>query len=243
MRKVMIGSPCYSGQIDVWYVNSLANTIKLSYERGVEVTPIWISFDALIQRARNDTLQLALEGDYDDLIWIDTDIEWQPEWFFKLLDYPVDVVGGTYRKKGDREEYVVKAPGKPDPETGLVEVQGLGTGFLRMSKTAIQHLWDVSESYIDKKDNKERRMAFDVSLVNGDLVSEDIHALKTLVDGGFKVWLDPTMTCNHTGPYKFMGDYANWISRGAPPNVFTAPKVIATEPKPRPQIPRAHRQL
>jgi hypothetical protein len=107
MRKVMIGTPCLYGQLDVWYTNSLVNTIKMSKDLGdIEITPIWISFDALLQRARNDTLHVAYEGDFDDLIWIDSDIEWNPEWFFKLLNHPVDVVGGTYRKKGDKEEYV-----------------------------------------------------------------------------------------------------------------------------------------
>ena len=74
-RKVMIGSPSYDGRIDVWYANSLVNTVKLSFEKDVEITPMWVSFDALIQRARNDTIQLAIEMDVDDLIFIDTDIE------------------------------------------------------------------------------------------------------------------------------------------------------------------------
>ena len=213
----MIGTPSYSGQLDVWYTNSLVNTIKQSYAHNVEITPIWVSFDALIQRARNDTIHLALEGEYDDLIWIDSDIEWQPEWFFKLLEYPVDVVGGTYRKKGDLEEYVVRHLVKtpPDPTTGLIEVSGLGTGFLRMNRKSMQYLWDTNKPYIDRKDNKERRMIFDVIITGNDLMSEDIYALQQLIDGGFKIWLDPSMTCSHIGPYKFQGDYSIWSKAGS----------------------------
>lgn len=216
MRKVMIGTPCYDGRIDVWYVNSLVNTIKLAKDYDVEITPIWVSFDALIQRARNDTIQLAVEGNFDDLVWIDSDIEWQPDWFFKLLDYPQDVVGGTYRKKGDKEEYVLRASDNRsiDPDTGLIEVTGLGTGFVKMSRNAIQYLWDTSVPYIDPKDNKERRMVFDVVIKDMDLVSEDITAFFKLTDGGFKIWLDPKMTCNHTGPYKFKGDFIPWFKNG-----------------------------
>jgi hypothetical protein len=57
MRKVLIGTPCYDGRLDVWYTNSLVNTIKMSYEKDVEITPMWVSFDALLQRARNDTIR------------------------------------------------------------------------------------------------------------------------------------------------------------------------------------------
>jgi glycosyltransferase involved in cell wall biosynthesis len=212
MRRVMIGTPCYDGRLDVWYTNSIINTVKLSAGRDISITPIWISFDALIQRARNDTIQLALEQGYDDLIWIDSDIEWEPEWIFKLLDYPVDVVGGTYPKKGDREEYVLRQTNRkpPDPETGLLEVDGLGTGFARMSKKAMQYLWDTSLPYMDPKDNKERRMICDVQIIDDSMYSEDIIMFLKLQRGGFKVWLDQEMTCNHTGPKKFVGNFKKW---------------------------------
>lgn len=215
MQRVMIGSPSYDGRIDVWYTNSLVNTIKLSYEKEIEIIPMWVSFDALIQRARNDTIQLALETDVDALVFIDSDIEWQPEWLFKLLAYEEDVVGGTYRKKGDKEEYVYRI--LPDSqqklENGLIEVSGLGTGFVKLSKAAMQYLWDTSEPYIDPKDNQERRMICEVKIIDGMLHSEDIMMFHKLRDGGFKVYLDPTMTCNHIGPYKFEGNFITWNNK------------------------------
>lgn len=219
MKKVMIGTPCYDGRLDVWYTHSLMNTIKSASKYDIEILPMWVSFDALLQRARNDTIHIALESECDELIWIDSDIEWRPEWFFKLLEYPVDIVGGTYRKKGDVEEYVlrqlIRKP--PDPKTKLLEVDGLGTGFVKMSRKSMQYLWDISVPYIDPKDNKERRMIFDVVINDGNLVSEDIHMFNKLKEGGFKVWLDPAMTCNHTGPYKFKGNFLEWYSKIARP--------------------------
>ena len=244
MRKIIIGSPCYDGRLDVWYTNSLCNTIKEGFKRDIEITPIWISFDALLQRARNDTIHTMLQGGFDELVWIDTDIEWQPEDFFKLLDYPVDVFGGTYRKKGDIEEYVVRQLERrpPDPATRLLEVDGLGTGFVRMSRAACQYLWDTSRTYIDPKDNLERRMIFDVVIndINGvpGLVSEDIHAFNKLVEGGFGVWLDPTITCNHSGPYKFKGDFSEWYKKP-----LNAPRVPGPPAVQRKIVPKTARQL
>ena len=219
MKKVMVGTPCYDGRLDVWYTNSLMNTIKLGIKRDIEIIPIWISFDALIQRARNDTIQLALQQEFDDLIWIDSDIEWEPEWFFKLLDYPVDIVGGTYPKKADREEYVLRIAKKNtvDPATGLMEVDGLGTGFARMSRKSLQYLWDNSPSYMDPKDNKERRMICDVQVIDQSMYSEDIIMFLKLQQGGFKIWMDPNMTCNHIGPKKFTGNFAKYYGKNNTP--------------------------
>lgn len=210
-RKVLIGTPCYSGSVDVWYANSLVNTIKLAIDKDIDIIPMWVSFDALLQRARNDTIHIALETECDDIIWIDSDIEWKPEWIFRLLEYPVDVVGGTYRKKGSKEEYVFRRLGKPTyNHMGLQEVDGLGTGFVRLNRKAMQYLWDVSKPYIDPKDNKERRMIFDVVIENNQMISEDIHAFNKLKAGNFSIYLDPDMTCNHIGPYKFEGDFRKW---------------------------------
>lgn len=211
-RKVMIGTPCYDGRIDVWYVNSLTNTIKMSKEHDIDIVPMWVSFDALIQRARNDTIQIALESGVDDLIFIDSDIEWQPEWFFKLLNYSHDVVGGTYPKKGDREEYVTRQLIKRPITAGsdLIEVDGLGTGFVKLSKNALLYLWNSSKAYIDPKDNKERRMICDVVIENGSMISEDINMFNKLMRGGFKIYLDTSMTCNHSGPKKFVGNFSKW---------------------------------
>ncbi len=214
-RRVMIGTPCYDGRVDIWYTNALLKTSEMAASQNIEILPLWVSFDALVQRARNDTIHLALEAGVDDLFWIDSDIEWDPKDFFKILNYPVDVVGGTYPKKSDHEEYVVRQMKRrpPDPKTGLMEVDGLGTGFARMSRAAMQYLWDTSKPYIDPKDMKERRMICDVIITNNGLMSEDIYMFEMLQKGGFKVWLDPNITCNHTGPKKWKGNFASWYKK------------------------------
>jgi hypothetical protein len=222
-RKVLIGTPSYDGTLDVWYVNSLVGTIRESEDRGIRIDPVYMSYDALVQRARNDLVALAIQGEYDDLIFIDGDIEWDPSWVFKLLKYKQDVVGGTYRKKTDEvEDYVIKAwvhddkgtvfPMETDTRTGLVKVAGLGTGFLKLSRKAFSHLWDQAEPYVDHK-GKNSRMVFDLALQNGTLVSEDINMCQKLIKGGFDIWLDPRMCCNHSGPKKFTGDFVNWLGR------------------------------
>jgi glycosyltransferase involved in cell wall biosynthesis len=230
-RRVLIGTPCYDGRADVWYINSLMQTQRMSTEMGVEIIPIWLSYDALVQRARNDCIALALENNCDDIVFIDSDLEWQPEWFFQLLDYPVDVVGGTYRKKTDDEETYVAKFSTPiryhkDPNTGLVEVEGLGTGFLRISRSAMQWLWDNSPAYNEHEEGKLRRWIFEVVVENGNLISEDILLCRRLREAGFPIWLDPSMTLSHMGTKKFQGNFEQWISRLAAP-------ASASEPLPK----------
>jgi hypothetical protein len=229
-RRVMVGTPCYDGSIDVWYVNSLVNTVKLAEEMNVEIIPIWVSYDALVQRARNDTIALVRELDCDDIIFIDNDIEWEPEWFYRLLNYPVDIVGGTYPKKGETELYVAKMEdpyAAKDPVTNLLEVDGLGTGFLRFSRRAVDAIWDASPVYVELDQNKNRRWVFEVVVENGGLISEDIHLCRKLKKLGFKTWLDTSITCNHIGFKKYTGNFDAWLAKTRP---TAAPTTTQTPP-------------
>ena len=210
IRRVMIATPSYDGRLDVFYVNSLIETIRRA-DKNIIFIPIFMSFDSLIQRARNDTIALALKNNFDDVIFIDSDISWEPEWISKLLNYPVDVVGGTYRRKTDQNESYVckntKNPAAVDTRTGLMKVDGLGCGFVRLSRKAMQYLWDASEPY---EDNGEKRMIFEVVVEGNEIISEDIYMCAKLNRGGFQVHLDPRMCCDHTGVKKFSGNFVNW---------------------------------
>jgi glycosyltransferase involved in cell wall biosynthesis len=214
MKRVLIGTPSYDGRIDVWYANSLMQTVKMSNGRGYDVHAIYTSYDSLIQRARNSLFRLALQGNYDYLFFIDSDCEWEPEWFFNLLDRPEPIVGGSLIKKSENEGYTVKLMDKNlkySQDNKLIEVDGVGTGFMKLSKFAIQKLWEISEPYLSE--GEEHRMICDIKVENGDLISEDYVIGNKWKGLGYKVWLDPTITLNHIGIKKFKGDFESFLKK------------------------------
>tara|TARA_R110000772_G_scaffold20946_4_gene57992 strand:+ start:20096 stop:20779 length:684 start_codon:yes stop_codon:yes gene_type:complete len=210
--KILIATPAYDGKLDVWYVNSLHNTVMLAAMNEVQVVPIFMSNDALVQRARNDLIRIAVEEDFDSMIFIDSDMEWNPQWILDLVNREEDVVGGTTRKKTDDVEmYVVKTENLDMEPNGLIEVTSLGTGFVKLSREAVKSLWESSEPYMNE--GRECRMVCDVQVVDGELHSEDTVMFNKLRDAGHKIWLDPTMTCNHMGGKKFLGNFENYRER------------------------------
>lgn len=214
MRKVLIGTPSYDGKVDVWYCNSLLNTIKESWNRDIFVHVIYTSYDALIQRSRNNLVKIALQSGFDDLFFIDSDVEWEAEWFFNILNSPEHMVGGALVRKSDiNEGYTVKLTNKDLTYNNLgtlIEVDGVGTGFLKMSRFALEKLWEMSPKYIDD-DGGEQAMVFDVVIKDGELISEDYVACNKWRELGYKVWIDPTITCNHVGNKKYSGNLQNFL--------------------------------
>lgn len=211
MRKVLIGTPAHDGRVDVWYANSLVNTIKLSFQKYVEIIPIYMAYDSLVQRARNDLVKLAVEENFDDLIFIDSDEEWDPEWIFKLLDYKEDVIGLPVVKKSDQMMFNIKAlpEGLKANDNGLMEVECVGTGFMKISKSALQQVWDQSPEY--RNEGRSCRMVFDIQVVDGDLVSEDNVFCKKWRSLGGKIYIEPNMTCNHIGVKKYQGNFMEYL--------------------------------
>ena len=214
MRRVLIGTPSYDGRIDVWFANRLIETVKQAEKKGIFVHAIYTSYDSLIQRARNSLIKLAIDGGYDDLFFIDSDTEWEPEWFFNLLERPEPIVGGALIKKTDKEGYTVKLVDKKlkySEDKKLIQVDGVGTGFMKVSKFALDKLWEMSDEYTSE--GEKHRMVFDIKVENGDLISEDYILCNKWKSLGYKVWLDPTITCNHIGIKKFKGNFENFIKK------------------------------
>lgn len=214
MQRVLIGTPSYDGRIDVWFANSLIATVKEAEKKGIFVHAIYTSYDSLIQRARNSLVKLALDGKYDNIFFIDSDTEWEPEWFFRLLERPEPIVGGALIKKTDKEGYTVKLLDKQlkfSEDGKLIQADGVGTGFLKVSKFALEKLWITSDPYTSE--GEEHRMVFDIKVENGDLISEDYVLCNKWKSLGYKVWLDPTITCNHIGIKKFKGDLNKFLDK------------------------------
>lgn len=212
MRKVLIGTPSYDGRIDVWFANSLLGTVRMAEKEGIFVHAIYTSYDSLVQRARNSLIKLALTGDYDDLFFIDSDVEWEPEWFFRFLSRPEPIIAAALIKKSENESYTVKITDKNlkwSEDKKLIQVDGAGTGFMKISRFALQKIWDISEPY--SSDGEDHRMVCDIKIENGDLVSEDYVMGNKWQRLGYKVWVDPTITINHIGVKKYKGNFEKFI--------------------------------
>lgn len=216
MRNVMIAAPSYDGTITVWHASALSETCKMGLTRNINVFCIYMSYDALVQRARNDIVQLALELNVDDLVFVDCDVDWLPEDFFKLLEHDADVVGGVYPKKTDFETYPVllhDVNRKPDDD-GLIEVDGLPMGFTRITRKALQAAWEIAREYREPHKEKPIKMVFDIGIdENGTLVSEDISFCKKWKASGGILYLDPSINLAHVGNKRWIGNFSGWLEK------------------------------
>ena len=212
----MIGVPAHTGTVDVEFADALFHTAKACAAQGIEIIPVYWPGEAMIQAARNNLAKLALDSAVDDLLFIDSDQTWEPKNALALLQHRADVVGAAVRKKSAAELYNVRSvnPNIPvDLKTGLWVVDAIGTGFIRLSRNALVALWDMSPAYHDDFGN-QNHMMFEIGVLDGRLVSEDVAMCMKLKSAGFPILLDPSFTVSHIGRHKYEGgDFAAWVKR------------------------------
>lgn len=215
MRTVLVAAPSYDGKVNVWHATALAETSKIGLANGINVLAIYMSYDALVQRARNDIFKMAHDSNIDDLVFIDCDVDWAPADFFKLLEHDVAIVSAPIIKKSDMElSYSMKLLGDyVVGDNGLVEVDGNATGMMRIRSDAIKQIWEASEEYQEPHKPEPSRMVFDVRIVNGQLWSEDITFCEKWRDLGGKIYIDPTINCGHSGEKRWVGDFQFFIDK------------------------------
>lgn len=99
-KKVLIATPCYGNCITNGYFLSMLSTMgAFSRSPDVEIYVYTHGNESLITRARNVCVAHFLKGDYTHLMFIDSDIQFEPAAIQRMLDKNEDVVCGVYPQK------------------------------------------------------------------------------------------------------------------------------------------------
>lgn len=141
---------------------------------------------------------------YDMIMWIDSDIAWEPLDVFKLYKSDKKIISGCYLME-DRHIPIYQQPrGGMMPEEMLeqyskpFQVAGCGFGFLAVKSGVFENMprpWFGPESVPDG-DGGEVFM----------LVGEDLSWCTKAIKSGFDIWVDPSVRVIHqkTFPLPFM---------------------------------------
>lgn len=219
-RRIFVGIPTYSGNISLATHLSLASETEQVRARGWELS-VWMrSLDSVIARARNVIFSAFLESDFTDLIFLDADIGFQAGAITRLVEHPVDIVGGAYRSRQDAEIFILRTfEGEMhiDAVLKLLEVEAVATGFMRISRAAAEKMreefadrWyrDSTAPQIEKIYN-----VFDFEYHDHQYWTEDYVFCKRWRALGGKIWVDPILELSHTGEKTWTGCLLEYMNR------------------------------
>lgn len=221
-RKLYLAMPSATGKPDLETFHCLLASVREVERAGFDVMIKFCIRDFIPARMRNQFLMHFIQSGYDDLVFIDDDMAWEDGALLRLLSHPVDLVAGVYPKRQDKLEYTAKRlPGAVlDKQTGLLEVQYLPTGFMRITRhcavTMVEnykHLAYYDENIVP---DKTAYAVFWFDLHKGDhdtplpeIWTEDFSFCRKWREIGGRVWADTYLTFRHIGRKAWQGCYAD----------------------------------
>jgi hypothetical protein len=103
-RKIFLATPMYGGQCAGMFAKSVADLTSLCTSNGIELRSYFLFNESLITRARNYCVDEFMRSDCTHMMFIDSDIGFDPRDVLAMLalqsdDSEYDVLAGPYPKK------------------------------------------------------------------------------------------------------------------------------------------------
>lgn len=108
-NKLMVCTPMYGGNCVGLYMKSCLDLQTLCIRYGIEIRFSFLFNESLITRARNYLVDEFLRSGFTHLLFIDSDINFDPNDVIALIALDKDVIGGPYPKKSINWNAVWKA--------------------------------------------------------------------------------------------------------------------------------------
>jgi len=205
----------YSGA----FIKSWSQLLGACVSQGINIT-VFQHYSPVIYYVRNiclggemlnGTNQKPFQGklDYDYIMWIDSDIVFNPDHFFKLLDANKDIVSGLYKMHNNKmytvsekwdDEYLKRygtyeflTPQTLFKKKGLFKAAFVGFGWILFKKGVFESLEFPWFKPIWKEVNNN-------GIIIKDIMTEDISLCYELGKKGYDIWVDPEVIVGHEKP-------------------------------------------
>ena len=177
--NLFLATPCYGGVVTDQYFLSMFKLSQALIQNGINFRITTLRNESLIPRARNILTAMFMEDPKaTHLMFIDADIEFEPDSILRMLAMNKNIVAAAYSKKtvdwksianavqrGEEQvasygaEYAInlkfedKETKKVSSKDGAIEVLDASTGFFMVKKEVVKAMFDAYPSLHYKNDS------------------------------------------------------------------------------------------
>ena len=217
-KSIFIALPAYDFKVSLKLAVSLARFAQAAPQHGIDIQIGSICGCSVVSRARNLMAQDMLESKCDYLIFIDSDINFEPEDILRLMAWASDpkkgIVAAVPRTRSEDKVYIatLDADGNGDLTMngmGLVRAQRVATAFMIVRREVFVTMTEAHPEwkYYDKRSDRVVPCLFDFQLAEEGYIGEDFLFCDRARELGFEVWVDPSITLGHMGVQEYVGNF------------------------------------
>ena len=213
--------PCY----DSVKVNSMLSVIKLVQQLAKSGIECGINTykSPLIHQARNYLTSVFLTTEYTHLLFIDSDVEFEPEAVLRMLVAKKDIICTPYRIKAEaitKQLYTIEFK---DPKAitilpgGLVEIEAGPTGLMLIDRGVFERIIKNHPElklknraiYAPGESHEHYYNFFSFDFKDGYSIGEDISFCRLAKANDFKLFANIESPTVHHGYYAWKGTFGD----------------------------------
>lgn len=217
-KSVFIALPAYDFKVSLKLAISLARFTQMAGQHGIAVQIGSICGCSVVSRARNLLAQDLLESECDYMLFIDSDINFEPEAILRLMAWGSDprkgIVAAVPRTRSEDKVYITTLNYDDNGELtmngmGLVRADRVATAFMLIRREVVATMAAANPdwTYYDKRSDRMVPCLFDFELTKEGYIGEDFLFCDRARALGFEVWIDPSITLGHMGVQEYVGNF------------------------------------
>jgi hypothetical protein len=215
-RSIFIALPAYDFKVSLKLAISLARFTQVAGKHGISVHMGSICGCSVVSRARNLLVKDMIDSDATDLLFIDSDINFEPDDIFRLMAWGADpkkgIVAGVPRTRSENKVYIADLDYDENGELtmngmGLVRGKRVATAFMLIRREVFEQMMAAHPEWVYKDQRSDRMIPclFDFKLTEEGYIGEDFLFCDRARELGFEVWIDPTIKLGHMGVQEYEG--------------------------------------
>lgn len=212
-RKVLLATPSYDKPAAA-YTFAIARARQALHEAGIQTAYLLLQGNCHVDDSRNSIVRDFLESDCTELLFLDADVDFEPKALVQLCQRDLDIVGGVYpyRREGG-ENMPVRMMSGATIQNGLLEVEGLPTGFMKIKRHVLEKMAAVAPKYFDKI--YETALVFDRPTPGEDKTrwGGDVDFCNRYRAMGGRIYADADLRLGHTATIVVRDSLAGHIRR------------------------------
>lgn len=234
MTKVFLSTPCYGGLCLEHYATSILKLQVLLAQKNIQFYVDTTENESLVHRARNVSVgRFMQKSDADYFMFIDADIEFDPDAVVRLIESGHDISVACYPKKcvfWDQAKNAVEAGDDRNMamlsaslvvnfgaqsrkiENGFIEILDGPTGFMLIKREVFEKMQKHFPELLCKNDHQNRDFdeyyaVFDCMIdpETKRYLSEDYAFCRRWQQMGGKIYADVQTVLGHVGNLPFSG--------------------------------------
>ena len=234
MTKVFLSTPCYGGLCLEQYATSILKLQVLLAQKNIQFYVDTTENESLVHRARNVSVgRFMQKSDADYFMFVDADIEFDPDAVVRLIESGHDISVACYPKKcvfWDQAKDAVEAGDDRNMamlsaslvvnfgahsrkiENGFIEILDGPTGFMLIKREVFEKMEKHFPELLCKNDHQNRDFdeyyaVFDCMIdpETKRYLSEDYAFCRRWQQMGGKIYADVQTVLGHVGNLPFSG--------------------------------------